>query len=74
MCAYGRVHVKIEYRGQIMEDMMFPSYEEELSDRHKESIKHHVEQHYPGERDHIRILHRLEDISSEIMGEDNELV
>jgi len=69
MCAYGRVNVKIEYRGQIMEDMQFMSYEEELSDNHKEHIKHHVSEHYPGEEDHVRILHRLEDISSEIMGE-----
>ena len=69
MCAYGRVNVKIEYRVQIMEDMQFMSYEEELSDNHKEHIKHHVNEHYPGEEDHVRILHRLEDISSEIMGE-----
>tara|TARA_R100000655_G_scaffold105813_1_gene154413 strand:+ start:898 stop:1086 length:189 start_codon:yes stop_codon:yes gene_type:complete len=52
-----------------MEDMQFMSYEEELSDNHKEHIKHHVSEHYPGEEDHVRILHRLEDISSEIMGE-----
>lgn len=74
MCAYGRVNVKIEYRGQIMEDMQFISYEEELSERHKEHIKHHVSEHYPGEEDHVRILHRLEDISAEIMGEPDEFV
>ena len=74
MCAYGRVIVKIEYRGTIMESMWFQSYEEELSDSHKEQIKHHVSEHYPGEEDHVRILHRLEDISAEIMGEPDEFV
>lgn len=74
MCAYGKVNVKIEYRGQLMEDMQFHSYEEELSERHKQDIRNHIEQHYPGEEDHVRILHRLEDISAEIMGEPDEFV